>query len=69
MEVKDVNGNLLANGDSVVMMKTLKVKGSPLQVKKGTVVKRILLTENDEEVDCKVDEMSIVLRAAFLKKR
>jgi protein PhnA len=50
MEVKDLNGNLLADGDSVVVMKTLKVRGSSLQVKKGTVVRRIRLMENDDEV-------------------
>ncbi|MBT2560895.1 PhnA domain-containing protein [Pedobacter sp. ISL-68] len=51
MEVKDLNSNLLADGDSVVVMKTLKVRGSSLQVKKGTVVRRIRLMENDEEAD------------------
>lgn len=69
MEVKDANGNLLADGDSVVVMKTLKVKGSSVSVKKGAVVKRIRLTDNPEEVDCKVDGMSIVLRTEFLKKQ
>jgi protein PhnA len=69
MEVKDANGNLLADGDSVVVMKTLKVKGSSVSVKKGTVVKRIRLTEDPEEVDCKVDGMGIVLRTEFLKKQ
>ncbi|MEJ5960957.1 MULTISPECIES: zinc ribbon domain-containing protein YjdM [Pedobacter] len=69
MEVKDANGNLLADGDSVVVMKTLKVKGSSVSVKKGAVVKRIRLTDDPEEVDCKVDGMSIVLRTEFLKKQ
>jgi protein PhnA len=69
MEVKDANGNLLADGDSVVVLKTLKVKGSSKSVKKGAVVKRIRLTDDPEEVDCKVDGMSIVLRTEFLKKQ
>jgi len=69
MEVKDANGNLLADGDSVVIMKTLKVKGSSVSIKKGAVVKRIRLTDDPEEVDCKVDGMSIVLRTEFLKKQ
>jgi protein PhnA len=68
MEVKDSNGNLLADGDTVVVVKTLKVKGSSMQVKKGQVIKRIRLTDNEEEVDCKVDGQSIVLRTEYLKK-
>lgn len=69
MEVRDANGNLLSDGDSVVVMKTLKVKGSSMTVKKGAVVKRIRLTDDPEEVDCKVDGTSIVLRTEFLKKQ
>ncbi|MBG6236133.1 protein PhnA [Pedobacter sp. CAN_A7] len=69
MEVKDANGNLLSDGDSVVVMKTLKVKGSSMTVKKGAVVKRIRLTDDPDEVDCKVDGTSIVLRTEFLKKQ
>jgi protein PhnA len=68
MEVKDSNGNLLADGDTVVVVKTLKVKGSSMQVKKGLVIKRIRLTDNEDEVDCKVDGQSIVLRTEYLKK-
>lgn len=68
MEVKDSNGNILADGDTVVVVKTLKVKGSSMQVKKGQVIKRIRLTDNEEEVDCKVDGQSIVLRTEYLKK-
>jgi protein PhnA len=68
MEVKDSNGNILADGDTVVVVKTLKVKGSSMQVKKGQVIKRIRLTDSEEEVDCKVDGQSIVLRTEFLKK-
>ena len=69
MEVKDANGNLLSDGDSVVVMKTLKVKGSSMTVKKGAVVKRIRLTDDPDEVDCKVDGTNIVLRTEFLRKQ
>jgi protein PhnA len=68
MEVKDSNGNLLNDGDSVIVTKSLKVKGSQLTVKKGTVVKNIRLTDDPDEVDCKVEKTRIVLRTEFLKK-
>jgi protein PhnA len=68
MEVKDSNGNLLADGDSVTLTKDLKVKGSSLNLKRGTVVKKIKLTDNTEEVDCRIGGQSIVLRTEFLKK-
>jgi protein PhnA len=68
MEVKDSNGNNLNDGDSVTLIKDLKVKGSSLNLKRGTVVKRIRLTDNEDEVDCRVGGASIVLRTEFLKK-
>ncbi len=67
--VKDSNGNVLNDGDSVILIKSLKVKGGNVTLKQGTLVKRIRLTDNEEEVDCKVDGMSIVLRTEFLKKK
>lgn len=67
--VKDSNGNILKDGDSVLLVKSLKVKGSPVTLKQGTLVKKIKLTGNPEEVDCKVEGMSIVLRTEFLKKK
>jgi protein PhnA len=66
MEVKDSNGNILNDGDSVTLIKDLKVKGSSLNLKRGTVVKKIKLTDNEDEVDCRGS--SIVLRTEFLKK-
>lgn len=69
MEVKDSNGTQLSEGDSVILIKSLKVKGSAVTLKKGTVVKKIRLTEDPEEVDCRVDGMNIVLKACFLKKK
>lgn len=68
MDVKDSNGNLLKDGDSVIVTKSLKVKGTQLTVKKGTVVKNIRLTDDPDEVDCKVEKTRIVLRTEFLKK-
>jgi protein PhnA len=68
MEVKDSNGNLLKDGDSVILIKSLPVKGTSITLKKGMVIKNIRLTEDDGEVDCKADKMRIVLKTAFLKK-
>jgi protein PhnA len=68
MEVKDSNGNVLNDGDSVTLVKDLKVKGSSLTLKRGTVVKKIKLTDDAQEVDCRVNGSSIVLRTEFLKK-
>lgn len=65
---KDSNGAELADGDSVVVIKDLKVRGSSMVIKRGTKVKSIRLTENPEEVDCKIDGSSIVLKTCFLKK-
>lgn len=69
MDVKDSNGNPLKDGDAVVVIKTLNVKGSSLVVKRGTKVKNIRLTDDPDEVDCKVDGTRIVLRTEFLKKK
>jgi protein PhnA len=69
METKDCNGNILSQGDSVTVIKTLKVKGSPLTIKQGQTIKNIKLTDDPDEVDCKVDGSSIVLRTEFLRKK
>ncbi|MDJ1480079.1 alkylphosphonate utilization protein [Cytophagaceae bacterium YF14B1] len=68
MEVKDSNGTLLSDGDSVKLIKDLKVKGSSITLKRGTVVKNIRLTDDEEEVDCRVDKVNIVLKTCFLQK-
>ena len=65
---KDSNGAELFDGDAVTVNKDLKVKGSSMVIKRGTKVKSIRLTENPEEVDCKIDGSSIVLKTCFLKK-
>ena len=68
--VRDANGNQLADGDSVILIKDLKVKGSSIVLKKGTKVKSIRLPDGagDHEVDCKTDQGSFMLKASFLKK-
>lgn len=65
---KDSNGTELFDGDAVTVIKDLKVKGSSMVIKRGTTVKSIRLTENPEEVDCKIEGSSIVLKTCFLKK-
>ena len=68
MEVKDSNGNLLADGDTVTLIKDLKVKGSSLTLKKRTKKKKNKLKDEPDEVDCRINGSSIVLRTEFLKK-
>ena len=65
---RDSNGAELLDGDAVTVIKDLKVKGSSMVIKRGTKVKSIRLTDNPEEVDCKIDGSSIVLKTCFLKK-
>ena len=66
--IRDANGNVLADGDAVVLIKDLKVKGSSITLKMGTKVKSIRLVGGDHEVDCKMDAGSFMLKACFLKK-
>ena len=66
--VKDANGNVLADGDAVVLIKDLKVKGSSITLKVGTKVKSIRLVGGDHEVDCKMDGGSFMLKACYLRK-
>lgn len=68
METKDSNGTSLTDGDTVTVIKDLKVKGSSMVIKRGKTVKNIKLTEDPSEVDCRLDGTNIVLRAEFLKK-
>lgn len=65
---RDSNGAELSDGDSVTVIKDLKVRGSSMVIKRGTKVKSIRLTDNPDEVDCKIDGSSIVLKTCFLKK-
>lgn len=67
--VRDANGNVLQDGDAVVLIKDLKVKGSSTTLKQGTKVKSIrLVGDGDHEVDCKMDAGNFMLKACFLKK-
>ncbi len=68
METKDCNGTALENGDSVMLSKDLNVKGCSLKLKRGTVVKKIRLTSNPDEIDCKIGSSQIVLKTCFVKK-
>jgi protein PhnA len=70
VEVRDSAGNLLADGDSVVLIKDLKVKGAGQTLKQGTVIRSIRLTDNPEEIDCRHDAIrGLVLRTEFVRKR
>jgi len=66
--VKDANGNLLADGDTVTLIKDLKVKGSSITLKVGTKIKGIRLVSGDHEVECKTEAGNMLLKACFLKK-
>jgi len=66
--VKDAYGNVLANGDIVAMVKDLKLKGTSQVLKVGTKSKPIRLVDGDHEIDCKMDGLSIALKACFVKK-
>lgn len=66
--IKDANGTILSDGDSVVLIKDLKVKGSSTTLKMGTKVKSIRLVDGDHEVDCKTDLGQFMLKACFLRK-
>lgn len=65
---RDSNGAELMDGDSVTVIKDLKVRGSSMVIKRGTKVKSIRLTDDPTEVDCKIDGSGIVLKTCFLKK-
>lgn len=69
MEVLDANGNILVDGDSVVVVKDLPVKGAPKPVKAGTKVKNIRLVEGDHNISCKIDGFGAMgLKSEFVKK-
>lgn len=69
MDVKDSNGNLLNAGDSVHLIKALKVKGTSVTLKRVTVITNIRLTSDEEEIECNTDKIKgLVLKTCFLKK-
>ena len=68
--VRDANGNVLADGDTVTLIKDLKVKGANQTLRRGTVIKTIRLTGDDQEIDCRFEGIKgLVLRAEFVRKR
>jgi protein PhnA len=70
VEVRDAVGNLLADGDAVTLIKDLKVKGAGQTLKRGTLIKSIRLTGDDQEIDCRFDGIKgLVLRAEFVRRR
>ncbi len=67
--VKDANGNVLQDGDTVVLIKDLPVKGAPKPIKAGTKVKNIKLTNGDHNIDCKIDGFgAMALKSIYVKK-
>ena len=69
LKVLDSNGNHLQNGDSVIVIKNLPVKGAPRPVKSGTKVKNIRLTEGEHNINCKIDGFgSMQLKSEFVRK-
>jgi protein PhnA len=69
MDTRDSNGTILNEGDNVTLIKDLKVKGTSVTLKRGTMVKGIHLTDDPDEVECRVEKVKgLVLRTEFLKK-
>lgn len=69
-EVRDASGTLLADGDQVVLVKDLKVKGTSTTLKQGTVIRSIRLTDDPELIDCRHEAVKgLVLRTEFVRKR
>ncbi|NSL50792.1 zinc ribbon domain-containing protein YjdM [Calidifontibacillus erzurumensis] len=67
--IKDANGNVLQDGDTVTVIKDLKVKGTSLVIKMGTKVKNIRLVEGDHDIDCKIEGIGAMkLKSEFVKK-
>lgn len=68
MSIRDSVGNELADGDTVMVIKDLKVKGMPKTLKRGSQVKGIRLTDNPEQIECRIGKATLVLKASFMKK-
>lgn len=68
MDTRDSNGNILQDGDSVQVIKDLKVKGSSITLKRGKVFKNIRLADDSGEVECREGKSTLVLKTCFLKK-
>ena len=69
MDTHDSNGTILADGDSVTLIKDLRVKGTSVTLKRGTLAKAIRLTGDPDEIECRVEKVKgLVLRTEFVKK-
>lgn len=69
LTVKDANGNALQDGDTVVLIKVLPVKGAPKPIKAGTKVKNIKLTTGDHNIDCKIEGFgAMALKSIYVRK-
>jgi len=69
MDTRDSNGTILADGDNVTLIKDLRVKGTSVTLKRGTLVKAIRLTGDPDEIECRVEKVKgLVLRTEFVKK-
>lgn len=69
IKVKDANGNILNEGDSVTLIKDLPVKGTNVTLKRGTLIKNIRLTHDEELIECNAEKVKgLVLKTCFLKK-
>lgn len=69
-DVRDAAGTVLADGDSVALIKDLKVKGTSQTLKQGTVIRSIKLTDDEHEIDCRFEGIKgLVLRSEFVRKR
>lgn len=69
LKVLDANGNELADGDAIIVVKSLKVKGAPKPIKAGTKVKNIRLTDGDHNISCKIDGFGAMgLKSEFVRK-
>lgn len=66
--VKDAHGNVLADGDTVTLIKDLKLRGGSGVLKGGAKAKNIRLVDGDHEIDCKIDGVALALKACFVKK-
>lgn len=68
-DVRDSNGTKLSDGDSVTLIKDLKVKGTSVTLKRGTLIKNIRLTDDEDLIECSAEKVKgLVLRVEFLKK-
>jgi protein PhnA len=69
LKVRDANGNILNEGDSVTLIKDLPIKGTSVTLKRGTMIKNIRLTHDEELIECNAEKVKgLVLKTCFLKK-